>query len=234
MYTLQIGILGLLAGFFLVKDFELFRCKAFVFWLIISCLVGVSEFVWYLRFNAWVFDQSQVLGIKILGVELEDILFLPIFSVIFWKIYHVTEFRFIQRVFSPTDKLCFCILIFFLALNSYNIGSTFSQYMYLRLMLGLPGLIYVWNSSSFRHAMIFMLIVFCIAFFWDFWALSTGLWLYIPDLNNIPKIYDGMHFQILNARYPVEYFIYYISGSFMGFYFIALLKKYFSSQKKLS
>lgn len=227
MYTVIIAILCVLSVSLVTFDFKLYKRKPFVFWLIISCVVGWTEFICFLRYDAWVFSPVHVLGVEVLGVTIEDILFCPCFSVIFYKLFHMTAGRFKQRVFNPTDKLTFAIGVCTIALVYYDIGSQFAQYMALRTALGFLGLFYCWNRVSFRHSMLFLLIVYVIGFGWDLPSVAAGVWTYMADPNNIPKIYDGFHLSILGAKFPIELFGYYFTGGFFSFWMIAFLERYF-------
>ena len=232
MYTICILILVLTASYFIANDPKLYRSKPFVFWLIISCLVGWTEFYCFLRWDAWVFDPKHVIGIVIAGVTIEDYLFCPAFSVIFWKLYHWTKFKFRQRKYSPTDKLIFAIFLFGIIVFNFDISSLFGRYMSFRTFIGFGGLLYVWNKSSFRHASVFMAIVFAIAFCWDLPSVHYRVWTYIENPKNISIIYDGLYLRIWGGLFPVEILSYYISGAAFSFYTIAFLKNYFKSQTK--
>ena len=228
MYTLTITILCILSLIFIISDYKLYKDKAFLFWLVISCLVGWIEFVCFLRHDAWLFDPNHVLGIHIAGVTIEDILFCPCFSVIFWKLYHLTKRKFKQRVFNPTDKLAFAVVVCAIALAYFDLGSLFAKYMSLRTGLGLIGLVYCWNSASFRHSMLFLVVVYCIGFFWDLPSVANKIW-YYPETS---IIYDGIAFNILGAKFPIELFGYYFTGGFFSFWMIAFLKEYFRKAKR--
>jgi hypothetical protein len=232
IYTLCIIVLILISIYLVADNTKLYRSKAFLFWLIISCCFGWTEFYCFLRWGAWIFNPKHITGIFIAGVTIEDILFCPSFSTIFYKLFHWSKFRFRQRVYSPTDKLIFAMFLFGVIVFNFDISSLFGRYMSFRTFVGFGGLLYVWNSSSFRHAAIFMAIVFAIAFCWDLPSVHFGIWTYIKDPKYISIIYDGLYVKIWGALFPVEILSYYISGAAFSFYTIAFLEKYFSCQKK--
>lgn len=232
MYTVTICALCLISILLVVFDFKLYKRKAFIFWLGISCIVGWVEFVCFLRHDAWIFHPAHVIGVKILGVTIEDILFCPCFSVIFYKLFHLTKSKFKQRVFNPNDKLIFAIIVGTIALVYYDLGSQFAKYMALRTALGFLGLVYCWNKISFRHSILFLTIVYIIGFGWDLPSVAGGVWLYIEDVLAIPKIYDGIYFTIFEARFPIELFGYYFTGGFFSFWMIAFLENYFNASTR--
>jgi hypothetical protein len=233
MYTISVVVLCVISIFLIVNNTYLYKDKAFLFWLLISCFVGWNEFVSYLRFDAWVFDPLHIIGFKIIGVTIEDYIFCPCFSIIFWKLYHCTKLRFKQRVFNPTDKLIFAVFSIGIALSYFNIGSIFGKYMALRASIGFVGLFYCWNSASFRHALYFFLIVFMIGFGWDLVAVNLGHWTYIQDVKNISPVFDGLYLKIINAIFPIELFGYYYTGAAFSFWTMALLEKYFGNQERI-
>jgi hypothetical protein len=194
--------------------------------------VGWTEFVWFLRYDAWTFFPQHVLGIQILGVTLEDWIFCPCFSIIFYWIYHKTRLRFQQRVFNPTDKMVFFLIAFAVCLTYYDIGSQFSKYMALRAGLGFIGMIYCWNYASFRHCSLFLIIVYIVGFGWDLPSVANEIWVYVKAGQPAPKIYDGLTFKILSAEFPIELFGYYFTGGFFSFWTISFFKKYFEGQHK--
>ena len=230
MYTLTIIVLSILSILLLVYNPKLYRSKVFGFWLAISCLVGWTEFVFFLRHDAWVFGPGHVIDWEILGTTIEDILFCPNFAVIFFKLFEITGRRFRQRVYNPDDKLILAVFAFWIALAYYDLGSQFSKYMSLRTVLGFIGMIYCWNRASFRHCLLFVTIVYCIGFFWDLPSVATRVWWYIPENGIIPHIYDGMYATILGAQFPIELFGYYFTGGFFSFWTISFLYAYFQKQ----
>lgn len=229
MYTLIVIGLCVISGLLITLDFKRYKTKPFLFWLIVSCLVGWVEFVTFLRFDAWVFDPKHVTGLRIAGVTVEDILFCPCFSIIFYKLFHLTERKFKQRVFNPTDKLWFTIAVCGIALVYYDIGSQFSKYMALRASIGFVGLLYCWNNTSFRHCLFFLTIVYIIGFGWDLPSVANKIWVYPVE----SPVYDGMSLTILGARFPIELFGYYFTGGFFSFWSIAFFERYFAASKAL-
>lgn len=227
MYTLCIIVLSVISALLITTNTNLYKSKSFLFWLIVSCVVGWTEFIWFLRHDAWIFSPGNVIGFKILGVTIEDIIFCPCFSIIFYKLYHCTKFKFKQRIFNPTDKLIFTIIVGSIALVYYDIGSQFSKYMALRTGLGFIGLLYNWNNASFRHCMLFLIIVYVIGFGWDLPSVAGKIWVYMDDPNNMPKIYDGLYLSIVGAKFPIELFGYYFTGGFFSFWMISFFEEYF-------
>jgi len=228
MYTLIISILILFSLYLYFTYHKKYDCKAFYYWFFTSCMVGWVEFVCFLRHDAWLFDHKHVIGLRILDVTIEDYIFCPCFSIIFWWLYDLTKKKFKQRVFNPDDKLLFTIGVFLIALIYYDIGSQFSKYMALRASIGFVGLIYCWNWASFRHCGIFLIIVYIIGFGWDLPSVVTKIWTYIDCTTGVPsKIYDGKVFAILGAKFPIELFGYYFTGGFFSFWTISFFRCYF-------
>ena len=234
MYSICIIVLCLISAYLIIANHGLYRCKAFFFWLLISCITAWLEFYFYLRYDSWIFDPKQICGLHILGVTIEDLVFAPCFSIIFWKLYHWLKGKYSQRVYNPDDKMLYAIIVFGIIIFNFNIGSIFGKYMALRTGIGFCGLIYCWNFSSFRHSAIFMFIVFFIAAGWDIPFVNMKVWVYTKDINNFPVVYDGMYLKIFKAIFPIELWSYYVSGAMYSFWTIALMDKYFSTQKKLS
>lgn len=222
MYTMIISFLCLTSFFIISTNLKLYKTKAFLFWLCSSCFVGWVEFILFLRYDAWIFDSLHVIGIKIFNVQIEDFLFCPSFSVIFYLLYYKTK-KWSIRVCNSTDKLIFTLFILGIALIYYDVGSQFSKYMTIRTLLGCTGLIYCWNYSSFRHCILFLLIVYIIGFGWDLPSVNLGIWTYPIE----SKIYDGLFIKIINAVFPIELFGYYFTGGFFSFWTIAFFDKYF-------
>lgn len=226
MYTLIIMALCVISIGFIGFNARLYCTRAFLFWLVISCIVGWTEFICFLRFDAWVFAHQHIIGWWIAGVAIEDILFCPCFSIIFYQLYDWTKGKFKQRKYNPTDKLIFAIVVFAVALLYYDLGSQFSKYMAVRTCIGFVGMLYCWNTVSFRHCALFLIVVYLIGFGWDLPSVRGGVWVYIQD-DKIPLIYDGLYFSILSAKFPVELFGYYFTGGFFSFWIISFVRQYF-------
>ena len=223
MYTAIIIFLLCIAVLIISRQHKLFTTKKFLFWLMTSCMVGWTEFVMFLRYDAWVFSPKHITGIKLLGVTIEDYLFCPAFAVIFYWLYHKLKRNLKQRTYNPTDKLCFALAVLTIMVIYFDLGSLFAKYMFFRAALGCIGLIYCWNYSSFRHCSIFLAIVYLIGFGWDLPSVNWKVWWY-PLAS---MIYDGFGIKIHNAVFPVELFGYYFTGGFFSFWMISFFDKYF-------
>ncbi len=230
MYTVTIIYLILMSYVIIYYNPKMFTTKKFLFWLVASCMVGWIEFVMFLRFDAWVFDPKHITGLKLLGVTIEDYLFCPAFSIIFYALYHKLKFKFKQRVFNPTDKMIFALVVSGIMVAYYDMGSLFAKYMFFRAALGWIGLIYCWNYSSFRHCITFLFVVYLIGFGWDLPSVNMKIWTY--PLSS--TVYDGLHLKIFKGIFPVELFSYYFTGGFFSFWMISFFDKYFSSTKTLT
>lgn len=234
MYTICILALCVLSTFFITQNYQLYKRKCFSYWLVTSCLVGWLEFFFYLRHDAWIFDPGHICGLYVLGVTIEDIIFCPCFSIIFYWIYHRLKPKYSQRVYNPDDKMIYAIAVLGIIVFNFNIGSVFGKYMAFRTALGCIGLLYCWNFSSFRHSLIFMLIVFCIAAGWDIPFVNLEIWVYTKDIQSFPPVYDGhLYLKIFKAIFPIELWSYYVSGAMFSYWTLAFFDRYTSRQRKI-
>jgi len=234
VYTIIVIILILISIRLILTNKSRYHHAKFYLWLVTSCVVGWSEFIGFLRYDAWLFDPQQIIGIRFLGVTIEDYIFCPTFAIIFYWMYFKTKNMFFQRKSNPKDKLIFMIIIGLVAFAYYIVGSPFSKYMSLRFAIGSIGLFYCWNFSSFRQNVIFLFVVFCIGFLMDLVCVNLNIWHYPIGDKALFKVFNGSYLTLLNAKFPIEIFAYYFSGGFFSFGMLSLYDKYFTeSSKKL-
>jgi len=232
VYTVTISILCVFSLGLLLFKWKEYKNVRFYFWLPFSCMFGWIEFICYLRYDAWLFNPKHVIGLKIIGVTIEDYLFCVCFSIIFYWMYNKTKLLFRQRQFNPKDKLLFVLPMVAILVLYFDIGSIFSKYMSFRAGIGLLGLVYCWNKVSFRHCIFFILIVYVIGFGWDLPSVANKIW-YYTDGKTISQIYTGITFNILGGIFPIELFGYYFTGALFSFGSLAFFDKYFSYSKNM-
>lgn len=233
MYTAQIFLLVIISAYLLMKRWEEYRRIDFWFYFCFTCLFGWTEFYHFLKYDAWVFDPKQITGTTICGVTIEDLIFCPCFAIIFSRIYFWLKPIFKQRSHNPWDKMGFVLALLAIGVFFYDMGSPFSKYMAFRLGIGLVAYAFTWNMSSFRHCGIFLLIVYVIGFGWDLPAVNLEWWVYVKD-GVIPPIYKGDIITIFRGQFPVELFVYYLSGGLFAFGIRAFMDWYRNYSHKKS
>ncbi len=208
LYTITMVFFAIICIIYVYKNRKNMNWLAFNVAVWTNCFLAWMEFY---KYKVWEFSPEQILGVYIAGIAIEDIVFAPVLSIMFYAIWEFLDKR-INYESSPIGKLISLIGLSLVTMFFYINGGVFAHYLCVRMLIGIGCLIVcfkMWDLKLFWVMFIGCLIP---TMLWEIWAGNTlpPQWAYI---KGHPMLSNWGWFQIGRAWFNFEIFPwYYESG----------------------
>lgn len=174
-YPITIGILSLITTIGLFLKRKTLNWSVFLPYLIITTISGYMWGIYLLKidpdFPGWLFYPWTTIGIEFLGMTIEDWIFYPICSTIFYFVY-----RFFKKgeekskeVLKISMILIHILLITFFIYFSSTCGKSLAIHQGIFGLFLIP---FVWNEFKIKHFLKVEFFVIIFAAIWDYMAVS--------------------------------------------------------------